>query len=470
MPEKLLSYIKAFEDWGAAYGFAWGMLLTVVFFVFFYISIRAISKVGKGTQRNFQFLKSGLDDRDIVMAERSQKIVATLNDLRGMLKQGKQWEAKSKSTEEQRENFEHLLVAVEESTKTIKNAVTEQEMYLHDRFATLANDNKTNSNIPPETLSEITQKITQMEERLEDIINNRLSGLDYIEGLDEKISSLTVSRMEENINPKINQLEERLEDIMNNRLSGSLEYMEGLSEKISSFFAVQSEMDKISKNVTQLSRLLSASGGGTLARERLSDLLAQSLPSDFYQLEAPLQNGSFASALLRLPEPNSAVVIDAELSLDKFFKSLDGEADDSVRAQAREDFHKTTVERINFVADNLITPPETGDSAFLFVPAEAAFAEIQAHHHEVVELAIQRRIWLVSPTTVIAIINTARAAVRDYQTQQQLEKIRETAADILKEAQVFENRIVEIGDHVNSAWRSVQRAETAGSRLLGRCA
>ena len=213
---------------------------------------------------------------------------------------------------------------------------------------------------------------------------------------------------------------------------------------------------------------MSASGGGTLARERLSDLLAQSLPSDFYQLEAPLQNGSFASALLRLPEPNSAVVIDAELSLDKFFKSLDGEADDSVRAQAREDFHKTTVERINFVADNLITPPETGDSAFLFVPAEAAFAEIQAHHHEVVELAIQRRIWLVSPTTVIAIINTARAAVRDYQTQQQLEKIRETAADILKEAQVFENRIVEIGDHVNSAWRSVQRAETAGSRLLGR--
>ena len=71
----------------------------------------------------------------------------------------------------------------------------------------------------------------------------------------KKISSLTVSRMEENINPKINQLEERLEDIMNNRLSGSLEYMEGLSEKISSFFAVQSEMDKISKNVTQLSRL-----------------------------------------------------------------------------------------------------------------------------------------------------------------------------------------------------------------------
>ena len=64
----------------------------------------------------------------------------------------------SKSTEEQRENFEHLLVAVEESTKTIKNAVTEQEMYLHDRFATLANDNKTNSNIPPETLSEITKK------------------------------------------------------------------------------------------------------------------------------------------------------------------------------------------------------------------------------------------------------------------------------------------------------------------------
>lgn len=481
MPEKLLSYIKIFEDWGAAYGFAWGMLLAIVFFVVFYISIRTIKQVGKNTQRNFQFLKSGLDDRDIVMAERSQKIVATLNDLRGILKQGEQWEATSKNAEEQRENFEQLLVAVEESAKTIKNAVeesakaikndvTEQEMYLHDRFAALANDNKANSNISPETLSEIIQKIAQMEERLEDVINKRLSGLDYMEGLDEKVSSLTVSRMEENINPKINRLEARLEDIMNNRLSGSLEHIEGLSEKISSFSAVQLEMDKISKNVTQLSRFLSVNGVATDAvdRKRLGDLLAQSLPADFYQLESTLQNGSLASALLRLPEPNSAVVIDAELSLDKFFESLDGEADDSVRAQAREDFHKTTVERINFVADNLIAPPETGDSAFLFVPTEAAFAEIQAHHHEAVELAIQRRIWLVSPTTVIAIINTARAAVRDYQAQQQLEKIRETAADILKEAQIFENRIVEIGDHVNSAWRSVQRAETAGSRLLGR--
>ena len=100
-------------------------------------------------------------------------------------------------------------------------------------------------------------------------------------------------------------------------------------------------------------------------------------------------------------------------------------------------FTKQRLERINFVADNLITRRKRAIAPFLFVPAEAAFAEIQAHHHEVVELAIQRRIWLVSPTTVIAIINTARAAVRDYQTQQQLEKIRETAADILKEAQVF---------------------------------
>ena len=277
MPEKLLSYIKAFEDWGAAYGFAWGMLLTVVFFVFFYISIRAISKVGKGTQRNFQFLKSGLDDRDIVMAERSQKIVATLNDLRGMLKQGKQWEAKSKSTEEQRENFEHLLVAVEESTKTIKNAVTEQEMYLHDRFATLANDNKTNSNIPPETLSEITQKITQMEERLEDIINNRLSGLDYIEGLDEKISSLTVSRWKKISIPKLTSW--RTAGRHNEQSLIRIFGIYGRAERKNIIvFRCAIGNGQNQQKCHPIIAAFVASGGGTLARERLSDLLAQSLP------------------------------------------------------------------------------------------------------------------------------------------------------------------------------------------------
>ena len=115
--------------------------------------------------------------------------------------------------------------------------------------------------------------------------------------------------MEENINPKINQLEERLEDIMNNRLSGSLEYMEGLSEKNIIVFRCAIGNGQNQQKCHPIIAAFVGQWRRTLARERLSDLLAQSLPSDFYQLEAPLQNGSFASALLRLPEPTAPLLL-----------------------------------------------------------------------------------------------------------------------------------------------------------------
>ena len=127
------------------------------FFSSFFTFQYAPSAKSERHTKKFSVSQSGLDDRDIVHGGRSQKIVATLNDLRGMLKQGKQWEAKSKSTEEQRENFEHLLVAVEESTKTIKTPSRTRNVSAR-QICHACNDNKTNSNIPPETLSEYYPK------------------------------------------------------------------------------------------------------------------------------------------------------------------------------------------------------------------------------------------------------------------------------------------------------------------------
>ena len=49
---------------------------------------------------------------------------------------------------------------------------------------------------------------------------------------------------------------------------------------------------------------------------------------------------------------------------------------------------------------NILLPPETCDGAVMFVPAEAVFAEIHAYHYDVVDYAMQKQVWIVSPTTL----------------------------------------------------------------------
>ena len=155
------------------------------------------------------------------------------------------------------------------------------------------------------------------------------------------------------------------------------------------------------------------------------------------------------------------------MSLASFVESLDETRPVSERDNKRHTFRQELVSHINHVADNLINPPHTGESALLFVASEAAFAEIHVRHRAAVKLALSRRVWLVSPTTLLAVVNTANTAIRDHQARIQLQQMQESVAQIVEEARHFENRLTEIGDHVNSAWRSVQRAEGASGRLIG---
>ena len=431
MQKQLSIFINAVEGWGSSYVFVFTLLLAVVFFCIIYLSFVSIRRIERKLHANSSYTE--------------EKIANISSDI-STLDTGMAQIAKDVKITSNQKEIEKLATTAAELTKDIKNSINDQHAYLYDKFSELGDKYNDIGNKDDHLLTEVLQKLDQLE-------------MGTTDSLEEKLST------------RISVLEHKLEEIMEKRLSGAIEFMDGLGEKISSLTSTQEKIDKINKNVTQLSQLMSMSGAnsvGAMVHKRLGDLLAQSLPEGSYKLNTPLPNDAVASALLCLPEPNSAVVIDAELSLESFFQSVDvNNLDEKARAQARENFHREAVERINFVADNLIVPPETGDSAFLFIPAESAFAEIQAHHHEVLEIAVKRRVWLVSPTTVIAVINTARAAINDYQAQGQMKKMRETVAEILKEAQSFENRIIEISDHVNSAWNSVQRAEAAGGRLLG---
>ena len=320
----------------------------------------------------------------------------------------------------------------------LHDKIEQQAIYLHDEFAALA------------------AKIDGLAEAS--------GGASSADGRTLETLAQAVQRLGDELDAKFSRLNENLEKNMEARWSDALGSLSSLRERIEEL-AGAGERDARG-DISSLSRLMRARGDADDedGRRQLAELLPQILPLEHFALDAELPGGERADALVRFPDPRDSVAIDAGFSPPPAESSGDG---DDAQNDSHEAFAAALAARINHIADNLISTEHTGGNALMFVASEAVFAEIHARHRDAVNLAQARGVWLVSPTTLPAVVNVANTAIRDHQARRRLQEMRAAAEQIAEEARHFENRIAEIGDYVNSAQRSVQRAESAGGRLAG---
>src|SRR5690606_20566544 len=115
-------------------------------------------------------------------------------------------------------------------------------------------------------------------------------------------------------------------------------------------------------------------------------------------------------------------------------------------------------------------PGETSDGAIMFVPAEAVFAEIHARHRDLVEYAQARRVWITSPTTLMAVLNTARAVLRDVETRRQVHIIKDELGKLGREFARFDDRMKRLADHIRQAHDDVTQVHITSRKITERFA
>jgi DNA recombination protein RmuC len=146
------------------------------------------------------------------------------------------------------------------------------------------------------------------------------------------------------------------------------------------------------------------------------------------------------------------------------------EANELERAGAQKQFRQDLRRHIDAISTKYIVAGETSDGAVMFVPAEAVFAEIHAHHAEVVEFANARRVWIVSPTTLMAVLNTARAVLKDVETRRQVHIIKECLTRLAIEFNRFDERMRDLARHIKQAHEDVERVQVTSSKISQRFA
>jgi DNA recombination protein RmuC len=261
------------------------------------------------------------------------------------------------------------------------------------------------------------------------------------------------------------QVEQRL----NEGFQKSTETFTQVLEHLSRIDEAQKKITELSADMVSLQEVLTDKRSrGAFGEVQLQNLIANMLPEGSYRMQATLSNGTRVDCLLRMPEPTGDVPIDAKFPLESFQRLNDFELPETERARAVRQFRLDIRRHIHAIADKYLIAGETAEGAVLFLPAEAIFAEIHARFPELIEEAQHRRVWLVSPTTMMAVLNTARAVLKDDATRRQIHVIRDHLRRLAVDFGRFQQRMDALARHIAQAHADAAQVTTSARKIAHR--
>lgn len=267
-------------------------------------------------------------------------------------------------------------------------------------------------------------------------------------------------------------LEERLEAV-SLRLGQSLK--ESAVKSAESLGELQQRLriiDEAQKNIAELSSqvvslqdiLANKQARGAFGEIQLCDLVSSALPPSAYAFQATLGNGRRVDCLIRLPQPPGPIAIDAKFPLEAYHQ-LCAAADDAARTKAARLFGEAMLKHVRDIADRYIVAGETAESALLFLPSEAVYAELHARHPEVVQKSFRARVWIVSPTTLMATLNTVRAVLKDSRMREQAHVIQKEVEFLADDIGRLSNRVESLRGHFALAERDIGDIEISAGKI-----
>jgi DNA recombination protein RmuC len=313
-----------------------------------------------------------------------------------------------------------------------------------------------------ELLTRVLERLAEQERLNQELIHNTMHSISQqVTNSIESLTRTTDTRLEQ-ITGKVN---ERLEE----GFKRTNETFANVMARLATIDEAQKKIDGLTTNVVSLQELLGDKRSrGAFGEVQLEALVRNLLPPNAYEFQYTLSNSNRADCVLKLPAPTGTVAVDAKFPLENYHRMLDLDLAAADRAQAERQFRQDLRAHVDDISSKYIIAGETSDGAVMFVPAEAVFAEIHAHHTEIVDYAMQRRVWVVSPTTMMAVLNTARAVLKDVETRRQVHIIKDELSKLGKDFGRFDQRLRKLADHIRQAHQDSEELRITGDKLTRR--
>lgn len=376
-----------------------------------------------------------------VLEQQHRAMLSDLND--GLNKQGDRLIAS------QTDQSERLRKAVAEELRATRDAV----------HALQAKQDALRNEILTQTLAKLAEQGRADQELIQNSFRNATQHL-----------SGSVEALAKSVDGRLEQISGKVSERLDEGFKKTNETFVNVMARLATIDEAQKKIDGLTTNVVSLQELLGDKRSrGAFGEVQLEGLVRNIMPPQAYAMQYTLPNGTRADCVLKLPEPTGMVAVDSKFPLENYHLMFSA-ASPAERTVAERQFKSDIKKHVDDIAGKYIIPDVTSDGAVMFIPAEAVFAEIHAHHPEVVDYAMQKRVWIVSPTTLMAVLNTARAVLKDVETRKQVHIIKDELGKLGKDFGRFDERMKKLADNIRKAHEEAANVEISSRKISQRFA
>ena len=283
----------------------------------------------------------------------------------------------------------------------------------------------------------------------------------------ERFEALT-----KNIDENLRRISDKVRENLDEGFKKTNETFNSVLERLAKIDEAQKKIESLSSNVVSLQDVLTdKKSRGIFGEVQLQQVLSSVFGEKndkVFQLQYKLSTGVIGDSVLFLPEPTGKLIVDSKFPLENFRRMFDPALNELEKKEVTKEFKNNLKKHIDDISSKYIIKEETADQAVLFLPAEAIFAEIHAYHGDIIEYAQNKRVWLASPTTFMAMLTTVQVVLNNIERSKYTTVIHQELNRLGEEFGRYRKRWDNLAAHIDTVTKDVKEIHTTTEKISQR--
>ena len=283
----------------------------------------------------------------------------------------------------------------------------------------------------------------------------------------EIISDFT--KMDNTIEMRMDSINKKVHERIDQNFEKTNKTFNDVITRLSKIDEAQKKIDNLSTDILSLESVLTdKKTRGIFGEVNLNNILANIFGDKndkLYKLQYKLPNETIADSVVFAPNPLGMIAIDSKFPLENYRIMVDRNLGDAERGIAYKQFKNDVKKHIDAISTKYIIPNVTGNSAMMFIPAEAIFAEINAYHTDLIDYAYKKRVWLVSPTTLISTLTMILMVIQNMERDKYANIIHEELNKLGLEFTRFKDRFDKLSRSIQTVNKDVESFQITTDKI-----
>jgi len=307
---------------------------------------------------------------------------------------------------------------------------------------------------------QVNEKLTDNNSRSSDnIAAFRLSVNNELAAFQDKITArLTESflGLSEAVDKRMGAINEKVEDRLSKGFSETNETFRQISERVKVIDEAQKNIQSLSTEMIGLQNILrNNQARGSFGEFQLNQLLFSVFGDNkgLYQTQYTIREASGkresvrADAVIFMPE--AVIAIDSKFPFSAYSQLFDKDRPDpETEEKLISQFGAEVKKHITDISDKYLIPGVTADFALMFVASDGILAMIHSRLPNVVDYAYQKRVTIVSPTTLVPLLSSLWAVSLDHKRTQYTREIIKQLQALTKDFDKFSEEWTRLNDNI----------------------